>query len=76
MTKSGTGMWVMGAMTRGFGDVGTLGHRDMGLGNTGTWDSGMWDARMLGLEDTGTLGDSRMWDIGTKGHDKQHLNLR
>ena len=69
VTKSGTGTWDLGREDSG----------KRGLGNAGMWDgetlgrgtSRTRYARSLGLRDTGTLGDSRTWDVWTRGRDKQ-----
>ena len=41
-----------------------------GLG-CGTWYLGLWGLRGTGTWDASTCGDSRTWDIGTGGRDKQ-----
>ena len=71
----------------GRGDLGTRGSGDMGLGEAGTWDSetreggdmetwDLGDARIVGLggartSGLGPFGDSRTWDVWTRGRDKQ-----
>ena len=55
---------------------GIMFHAAVTKSGTGTWDSGrgdvgLGDARMSGLGDTGNLGDSRTWDVWTRGCDKQ-----
>ena len=54
----------MGLGRREPGDAGMQGQGD--AGTRGRRDSGTWDAKMLGLG---------MWDVETRGHDKQTLDF-
>ena len=76
---------------RGGGEAGTRGHRDVGLMDAGTWDSGTPGRGDAGTWDAGTRGrgDAGTWDSETRGRldvghgdlgredvmNKQHLNF-
>ena len=54
---------------RGGGEAGTRGHRDVGLMDAGTWDSGTPGRGDAGTWDAGTRGrgDAGTWDSETRG---------